>query len=244
MSATPDVSVLMPVYNAVQNYPEGLFEHVVECTMLRQPGVTVELCIVDDGSIDRTPDVIAKFGAIYSRVAHIRCEENAGIAAALNTAASMATGDTFIVQSARSWYEPGVFCDFVNALDAHQEVGFVYGATRYHGARSTLYTPPPFRREDFYRRFASLFGYMYRRGAWDRGCRYRPCIERDGRHIDVSDYDFVMQLIADLGWKGLALRDQLALHYVYSGEGQMTALVHQHQSDIDAIFHERWGVGG
>jgi len=243
MSITPDVSVLMPVYNAVVNYPDDLFERVVASTMLRQSGVVVELCMVDDGSTDRTPDVIERLAAIYPRLVRARHHHNKGIAEALNTAASMATGNYFTIQSVRSWYAPGAFKTFVTALDRHTDVGFVYGATQYHGARSTLYLPPPFRREDFFRHFASLFGYMYRRGAWDQGCRYEPYIERDGYHIDISDYDFVMQIIARLGWKGLALRDTLALHYLYSGKGQMTARVHEHQREIDALFRKRWGTG-
>ncbi|MBN1122795.1 MAG: glycosyltransferase family 2 protein [Anaerolineae bacterium] len=239
----PDVSVLMPVYNMRERCPFGLLERAVESTLLRQPGVSVEICLVDDGSADRTPEIVEELQSIYPFLSSFRHEQNRGIAAALNTAASMAAGRYFIVQSVRSWYEPGVFGEFVDALDQCPDVGFVYGSTQYHGARRTRYLPPPFRRIDFFRHFASLFGYMYRREAWQAGCRYQPYIEREGRNIDISDYDFVMQLIVDLGWEGLALRDTLALHYFYQGEGQMTALVHRYQSQIDAIFRQRWSKG-
>ncbi|MCI0351248.1 MAG: hypothetical protein L0Z53_17630, partial [Acidobacteriales bacterium] len=66
---------------------------------------------------------------------------------------------------------------------------------------------------------------------------------QEGRKIDISDYDFVMQLIVKMGWKGLALRDTLALHYLYSGQGQMSNLVHKYQDEIDKVFRIRWGSG-
>lgn len=238
----PDISVLMPAYNTVENYRPGMLKWVVEQTLRLQPGVSVELCIVDDASTDDTPDLLAQLGDRYPQIIYTHHRTNQGVAGALNSAAELARGRYFIVQSVRSWYEPGCFKVLVDALEARPEIGFVYGMTQYHGVQQGLHIPPPFRREDFFRHFVSLFGYLYRREAWERGCRYQPYLQREGRSIDVSDYDFVMQLIVKLKWEGLALREQKALHYLYSGEGQMTNLVHKYQREINQIFAERWGA--
>lgn len=235
----PDVSVLMAVYNGLTGYQHGWLVEGICRTM--HSGVRVELCVVDDASSDDSWAVLAAGADVEKDMNVGRHATRRGPAAAYQTAAEMATGRYVILQSVRSWYEPGALKAMVDALDAHPEVGFVYGQTRYHGASDRLHIPPPYQRARFFSAFDSLFGYMYRREALDAGCRYEHYLTRDGVNIDVADYDFIMQLIVDMGWSGLALRDLLALHYHYSGEGQMTNLVHQHQAEINAVFAERWG---
>lgn len=233
-----DVSVLMAAHNPVGSYPEGQFQKAMG-TALAPRDINVQLCYVDDASSEEvlSPQEAAMcdFGArpVYHK-------ENRGPAAAYQTAAKMATGRYIILQSVRSWYEPGAFKAMVDVLDNNPDVGFVYGQTQYHGARTDLYIPPPYRKQDFQHHLASLFGYMYRREALDAGCEYVSYLEREGKRIDVCDRDFAMQLIVKMGWKGWAMRDKLCLNYLYSGEGQMTNLVHKYQSDIDAIYQERW----
>jgi len=232
MSTKPDVSVLMPAYN-VSSYPPDL-ESRRPC--VNQFGVKWELCLVDDGSTDGGLDHMKATDALK----FARHDTNQGVAAALNTAAGMATGRYFIVQSVRSWYEPGALMAMAAALDDNPDVGFVYGITKYHGAERRMHIPRPFDPANFAPGFDSLFGYMYRREAWDAGCRYHPYIYKEGRHIDISDHDFVMQLIVDMGYRGLALQDRLTLNYYMSESGQMTHLVHRYNDEIYAIFRERW----
>lgn len=244
MSERPDVSVLMAVYNGVENYPTHCaLGAAILRSLYEQAGVTVEVCAVDDASTDASWSTLQTFADLCN-VKIARHATNRGPAAAYQTAAEMATGRYIILQSVRSWYEPGAFALMVNALDENPDIGFVYGKTQYHGAREDTYTPPPFVRSRFWHSFDSLFGYMYRREALDAGCEYVGYLQRDGRPVDVADYDFVMQLVVKMGWRGLALRDALCLHYWYSGEGQQTNLVHEYQAEIDHIFAERWGHSG
>lgn len=237
----PDISVLIPAYEPFANYPYGQLWSGAAAAYRSMGDVNaVEIVVCDDASPTDGQE-LAEW-CKDAGIALVRHETNRGVAAALNTAAETATGRYIIVQSVRSWYEPGAFRVMVNALDQHPEIGFVYGQTQYHGIDSRRHTPPAFDRARFFRNFDSLFGYMYRREALDI-CHYAPYLEREGRYIDVSDYDFIMQLIVKMEWSGLALRDQLCLHYLYSGTGQMTNLVHKYQREIDQIFRERWGVG-
>ncbi len=249
----PDVSVLMTAYNAIDNYPENLFE-----TILLRLGMVdklkIQVCVVNDASTDSTQDVLVKIGNIYhehrgpeficvpgSNIYVKRHKERQGPAAGYQTAAEMATGRYCILQSVRSWYEAGALAKMVKFLDDNPDIGFVYGKTQYHGAMNTLHIPPPFIKERFMYHFDSLFGYMYRREALDSGCQYVNYLSKNGANIDIADYDFMMQLIHDMGWRGYAMRDTLCLNYYYSGNGQQTELVHRYQHEIDAKFLERWG---
>lgn len=81
--AAPTVSVIMPTYNYAR-YVAGALESVLAQT--RPPH---EVIVVDDGSTDATPEILAAFG---SRIRVIR-QQNQGGAASRNTGAAAATGD-------------------------------------------------------------------------------------------------------------------------------------------------------
>jgi len=78
----PLVSCIIPVYNG-ERFLGAAVDSILAQT--RQP---VEIIIVDDGSTDGTPEVIARYG---DRVRSIR-QENAGPAAARNAGIALATG--------------------------------------------------------------------------------------------------------------------------------------------------------
>jgi glycosyltransferase involved in cell wall biosynthesis len=236
---TPDVSVLFPVRQGFANYPPDLFETVV-LTTLHETGVNLEICFVDNASTDGTWGELQGLCDHYPNVKIARSVRDEGVAASLNRAASMATGRYLIFQSARSWYQPGALMLMAEQLDERSELGFVYGATQYHGLDERLHTPPRFEADRFRSSFDSLFGYMYRREAIEKGCEYDWYLFKEDQYIDLVDWDFAMQLIVKLGWKGSAL-PFICLHYYYSGQGQMTELVHRYETELMAEFHKRWG---
>jgi glycosyltransferase involved in cell wall biosynthesis len=237
----PDVSVLFPVRHAHVKYPPELFETAVLST-LRQPGVSLEVCFVDNASTDGTWETLQALAEDHRNIKITRNQRDEGAAYSLNCAAEMAEGRFFIFQSARSWYARGALAVMAAALDRADGYGFAYGQTEYRGAIQKQHVPPLFQRERFWHSFDSLFGYMYRRDAWDAGCRYEWYIERAEGRIDLLDWDFAMQLIVKMGWSGLALSYLPALIYFYSGTGQMTELVHKYQAVLDAEFARRWGA--
>jgi len=71
----PKITVLMPVYNAEKYVGEAI------ASVLKQSFRDFELLIINDGSTDRTPNIIASFED--PRVVLVQ-QENRGIAAALN----------------------------------------------------------------------------------------------------------------------------------------------------------------
>jgi len=80
----PLISVILPVYNG-KKYIKSAIESV-----LSQTYTNIELLIVDDGSTDKTKDIVSKY--ISKNVKYIY-QKNSGPASARNTALSMAKGD-------------------------------------------------------------------------------------------------------------------------------------------------------
>jgi glycosyltransferase involved in cell wall biosynthesis len=86
---SPEVSVIMPVYNAEEFLAEALQ------SVLGQTHHSFELIAVDDGSTDRSTEILADFARRDNRLVSWRTE-NRGVAAALNACLERARNDLVI----------------------------------------------------------------------------------------------------------------------------------------------------
>lgn len=128
------VSAIVPAYNAAPYLREAID------SALAQEGAEVEVVVVDDGSTDATPSVIASFGG---RIKALR-QENRGLPAARNAGIAAATGDTLAFLDADDTWEPGksraqlaylaehpgcglVFCDVYRMDAAGRRIGPILG---------------------------------------------------------------------------------------------------------------------
>ncbi len=104
------VSILTPCYNG------GRFLHRLLDSILAQTYPYIELIVVDDGSTDNTRDVLVsyqdKFDAKEMRLVVLH-QENAGQAAAINTALAQMTGDYL------TWFDAD---DFMHADSIEKRV--------------------------------------------------------------------------------------------------------------------------
>ncbi|MFZ5553777.1 MAG: glycosyltransferase family 2 protein [Bacteroidota bacterium] len=81
---SPEISILMPVYNG-EKYLRDAIDSV-----LKQSYRDFELLIIDDGSSDRSPEVIKSYND--SRIIVIRNEKNQGLISVLNKGIKLAKG--------------------------------------------------------------------------------------------------------------------------------------------------------
>jgi glycosyltransferase involved in cell wall biosynthesis len=112
------VSVVVPVYNGEQYLAEAL------ASVRTQTYRDYELIVVDDGSTDRSPEILSAFADQHSAV--ILTQGNKGQSAARNAGAAMASGEylAFLDQDDR-WY-PRKLERQVMVLDRSRDVGLVY----------------------------------------------------------------------------------------------------------------------
>src|SRR3990170_7611608 len=110
------VTVVIPAYNMASFLPEAIE------SVLSQTYHDFELLIVDDGSTDETPRILAGFG---DRIRVVR-QENRGGAAALNTGIRSAQGDWIAWLSAYDAWEPTKLESQIRALARKPDAGLIY----------------------------------------------------------------------------------------------------------------------
>lgn len=118
MSA-PRVTVLTTVYNGARYLDEALE------SILRDDFIDFEYVIVDDGSADATPEILARVAGRDPRVIVLRNETNRGIAAATNRGLAVARGEYIARLDADDVSLPGRLAREVAGLDAHPDVALV-----------------------------------------------------------------------------------------------------------------------
>ncbi len=94
----PKVSVIIPVYNGEKFIRECLK------SVTRQTLRGIEIIIVDDGSTDKTPDILKNFAKKDSRIRVLE-RENGGAGAARNTGLKYATGEYLSILDADDFFE-------------------------------------------------------------------------------------------------------------------------------------------
>lgn len=116
MSA-PRISVVLPAYNA-----EEFIAEAIE-SILNQTFTDFELIILNDGSTDRTPEIIQKYAKMDKRIVFVNNPENRGLIAVLNQGLDMARGEFVARMDADDISLPTRFEKQVAYMDSHPDVG-------------------------------------------------------------------------------------------------------------------------
>ena len=127
----PRVSVVVPCYNYARFLPDAVHSAVT------QDGIDVEVLIVDDASIDGSGDVADELAKRDPRVRVLQHATNKGHLRTYNDGLEDVNGDYVVLLSADDLLAPGSLARACSLLEAHPEVGFVYGY-----AESFATTPP------------------------------------------------------------------------------------------------------
>ncbi|MPY87934.1 MAG: glycosyltransferase [Luteitalea sp.] len=127
----PPVSILIAAYNE-----EAAIGRTLQNKLdLDYPSHLVEIIVVSDGSADRTDEIAAGF-ALHG-VVLLRQDPRNGKTAALNLAATRATGEILVFADANSLYERTALRHLV-ANFADPTVGYVTGTMVYQGSDGAM----------------------------------------------------------------------------------------------------------
>lgn len=113
----PKITVLMPVYNE-----EKFLREAIE-SILHQTFGDFELILLDDGSIDGSPAILAEYAHQDPRVSLVKNETNQGLIQTLNHGLEIANGEYIARMDADDISLPERFDRQVAYMDQHPEVG-------------------------------------------------------------------------------------------------------------------------
>jgi glycosyltransferase involved in cell wall biosynthesis len=130
MSDRPLVSGILPAFQAEEFLEEAI------ASLLEQDYAPYEVVVCDDGSTDRTPEILAAHPELHT----IR-QANAGAAAARNAAVAASSGELLAFFDADDLWPPTRLTLQAGYLIAHPEVGCVLG-------RQEWIDPPPWLTRD------------------------------------------------------------------------------------------------
>lgn len=118
------ISVIMPVYNG-----EKTIRQVIRSVICNQGDMEVELIVVDDGSTDRTPEILRELQTEMPNI-HVARQRNMGPGVARNTALKQAKGRFVTFLDADDFFEPMALDRMLTYMLAHSANACVAG-TRY-----------------------------------------------------------------------------------------------------------------
>lgn len=182
MAIDTKLTVLMPLFNA-----ERYIREAVE-SILHQNWRDFELLVIDDGSTDRGPEIVASMKD--ERITLLRNSGNLGVAATLNRGLELARGRYIARMDADDISLPDRLERQVLFMDQHPEIGISGGWVRLFGGGEIPYTcrvPGDSREVAAYMLFENSLWHVtaiMRREAMETAClKYDPLFSRS------EDYD-------------------------------------------------------
>jgi glycosyltransferase involved in cell wall biosynthesis len=115
------ISVVIPNFNHGALLPRAVN------ALMRQRPAPQEIIIIDDGSTDDSPDVIASLQASLPCIHFMRHEENKGVVAAMNEGLRLAKGDLVYFAAADDFCLPALFSTSESALGRFSQAAFFCG---------------------------------------------------------------------------------------------------------------------
>lgn len=103
MAELPQLSIVIPVYNEEGNL-QTLYNSL--SFVLKGSGLSYELIVVDDGSTDQSPKIVAELNKKDARVKLLSFSRNFGHMVALSAGLDVATGDAVITMDADLQHPP------------------------------------------------------------------------------------------------------------------------------------------
>lgn len=228
----PRASIIVPAYEA-----EGTIAETLE-SLLAQTYADFELIVVDDGTPDRTLDVVALYDDPRIRVVR---QTNRGLAGARNGGFAVARGDYVGFCDADDLWEPGKLAAHVRHLDSAPDVGISFSGSALIDAASRplgLSQSPKLRgitaRDVLLRNpIGNGSAAVVRRAAFDR-IAWTPAGETrrcwfDERFRQSEDIECWARFVLSTDWRIEGVSGRLTRYRVNPG-GLSANLARQHES--------------
>ncbi len=180
----PLVTIVTPSYNQARFLPATLD------SVLAQTYPNIEYIVMDGGSTDDSPAILERYAP---RLAHWASEKDRGQTDAINKGFARANGEILAWLNSDDTYEPEAVAEAVAFLQAHPEIGLVYGDADFideHGQRLGRF---PAAQTD-YARLRRGYVHIPQQAAFWRASLWRQVGPLDPEFYFAMDYDLWVRL--------------------------------------------------
>ena len=125
----PSVSVIVPVYNA-ESYLKQCIESITDQTYKN-----LDIILVDDGSVDKSPDLCDAYAAADSRIKVIH-KKNEGLVRARKTGVLHASGEYITYVDADDWIDSDAYETVLGEMAGRNVDMVLYGLAEEYGDRT------------------------------------------------------------------------------------------------------------
>jgi glycosyltransferase involved in cell wall biosynthesis len=260
VSRVPDVSVVVAARDVAAYLPDTLAG--LQSNACTPDGPLVEAVVVDDGSTDATPDLLAAAALRYPWLRVLRHEQPAGLATARRAGLAACTGRLLTFLDGDDWYGPGYLGGLVARMDELDVDVVRVDHIRVLGRRRTVVRAPEPRRNtrldprsgilpvdrttmvDYPYQWAGI----YRRSVYEAGllqchedlltAEDRPWVWRIHREVESYAVTDVVGVFYRRGVAGAltAVADERQLHYLRAFEYVFTELATDPEAEL---FHPK-----
>ncbi len=217
----PELSVVIPVYNEaarVGKALEGAFAY------LKSKKITAEIIVVDDGSKDKTVQVVERYKRLASRNQSLKVLKhpvNRGKGAAVQTGALAAAGKTVLYMDADNATPLEEFEGFRQELKKGTEV--LLGSRAVD--RKKVKVHQPIHREAMGRIFNLLVQLLATPGLWDTQCGFKAFSQRAAKAIfplqTIERFGFDVELLYIARKQGFAIKE-MPVHWYDSPDSRVS----------------------
>lgn len=181
---TPLVSVLLPVYNA-EPYLAAAIESI-----LRQDHQRLEVIVIDDGSRDRSLEIMRRYQQIDARIT-IVSRENRGLIATLNEGLALAKGDLIARMDADDISYPSRLSRQVSLFVQQPELAICgTGIDTLFGDRIIRGTPNPIYQPASLRALSKFFTiFIHSTVVYNRHVIPPDMLNYDNQYVHAEDFD-------------------------------------------------------
>ena len=180
----PLVSIVTPSMNQASFLEETI------SSILDQDYENIEYIIVDGGSTDGSLDIIKKYA---ERLAYWVSEPDRGQTDAINKGFARSKGDILAWLNSDDTYLPGAVSRAAAYLEAHPEIGAVYGDANLIDEQSKVIGRFPARQTD-YKRLMRGYVHIPQQATFFRGELWRKVGPLDPSFFFAMDYDLWVRI--------------------------------------------------
>ncbi len=178
------VSIITPSYN------QAVFLERTILSVLNQTYPNIEYIIIDGGSQDDSVNVIQQY---QDKLKGWVSEKDQGQTDAINKGFAMANGDILAWINSDDTYEPDAIKLAVEYLDAHPEVGLVYGDTKFINEKDEVIGTFPAAQTN-YAKLRQGYVHIPQQAAFFRASLWKQVAPLDPSFYFAMDYDLWVRL--------------------------------------------------